>query len=131
MSSYQSNDEAIEEKLTSGDDFKELIGIRDYLIHELVGNRCSTCQMSKLRTGDTAALTKQLREVLERITVLRKARALEEAQKAGKVVGLAAIRSERGGGRDAGGATPPAPAPSKLGTKNARRRTRTRRDSGA
>ena len=130
MTNYQSSDEEIERKLTSGDDFEELIGIRDYLIHELVGNRCGACQMSKLRTGDTAALTKQLRDTLERITVLRKARELAEAQKAGKVVGLAAIRGERGGGRNAGKPASETPPPSKLGTKNAPRRTRSRRDSG-
>lgn len=125
-------DDEIEQKLVSEDELDELVGIRDYLIHELIGNRCGACQMSKLRTGDTAALTKQLRDVLERITVLRKARALEDAQKAGKVVGLAAIRGERDGGRDAAGKpAAPAPASSKLGTKNASRRTRTRRDSGA
>lgn len=129
MSTYR--DDEIEQKLVSEDELDELVGIRDYLIHELIGNRCSTCQMSKLRTGDTAALTKQLRDVLERITVLRKARELAEAQKSGKVVGLAAIRGERGGGRDAGKPAPETPAPSKLGTKSAPRRTRTRRDSGA
>lgn len=129
MSTYR--DEDIEKKLVSEDELDELVGIRDYLIHELIGNRCSSCHMSKLRTGDTAALTKQLRDVLERITVLRKARELVEAQKAGKVVGLAAIRGERGGGRDAGKPAAKTPPPSKLGTKAAARRTRSRRDTGA
>ena len=42
----------------------QLEAIRDYLAHELEGNRCSTCRMSQLRTGDTAALVLRLTAVL-------------------------------------------------------------------
>lgn len=45
----------------------KLIGLRDYVAHELEANRCSKCFNSQLRTGDTAALVLRLRAILEDI----------------------------------------------------------------
>lgn len=42
----------------------QLEAIRDYLAHELEGNRCNNCRMSQLRTGDTAALVLRLTGIL-------------------------------------------------------------------
>lgn len=46
---------------------EQLEAIRDFLTHELEGNRCNSCRMSQLRTGDTAALVLRLMKVLEEI----------------------------------------------------------------
>lgn len=51
--------------IKSGNRRDALIGLRDFLVHELEGHRCSKCQMSQLRTGDTAALVLRLTKVLE------------------------------------------------------------------
>jgi len=48
----------------------QLESIRDFLTHELEGNRCNNCRMSQLRTGDTAALVLRLMKVLEEIEAL-------------------------------------------------------------
>lgn len=45
----------------------KLIALRDYVAHELEGNRCKTCFNSKLRTGDTAALVLRLKTLLDDI----------------------------------------------------------------
>jgi hypothetical protein len=42
----------------------QLEAIRDYLAHELEGNRCNQCRISQLRTGDTAALVLRLTNIL-------------------------------------------------------------------
>lgn len=115
MNNY--SDEEIERMLRSDDELEALIGLRDYLVHELVGHRCPRCQSSQLRTGDTAALTLRFTQVRDRIEQLQAAR---KAQETGKVVGLAAIR----GGRAAGGTAPKDSASSRHGTKNAPRRSR-------
>lgn len=46
---------------------EQLEAIRDFLTHELEGNRCNSCRISQLRTGDTAALVLRLMKVLEEI----------------------------------------------------------------
>jgi hypothetical protein len=48
----------------------QLQAIRDYLAHELEGNRCNNCRMSQLRTGDTAALVLRLTNILKEIDEL-------------------------------------------------------------
>lgn len=60
----------VKEALESSDPRIYLTGLRDYLIHELTGNRCKACDMSKLRTGDTAALVMRLQNVLAEINGL-------------------------------------------------------------
>lgn len=58
------------EAVRTGDKRKSLLAIRDYLAHELEGNRCNRCSMSQLRTGDTAALVLRLTKVIEEIAEL-------------------------------------------------------------
>ena len=106
-------------KLSSDDPLEQAIGLRDYLIHELTVNRCPSCQASKLRTGDTAALVLRTKDTLETLVALRKQQALEDAANLGEVTGIAAIR----GKRSTGGAETPNPSPSQHGSKNAVRRT--------
>lgn len=60
----------LEEEVASGDRRRSLIALRDYLAHELEGNRCPSCYMSKLRTGDTAALVLRLTKVMEEIEAI-------------------------------------------------------------
>jgi hypothetical protein len=53
-----------------GDRRSQLTALRDYLAHELEGNRCNNCRMSQLRTGDTAALVLRLQNILKEIDEL-------------------------------------------------------------
>lgn len=62
----------LHEAVSSGDERRALEAIRDYLVHELEGNRCNSCNMSKLRTGDTAALVLRLTKVMEDIAAIPK-----------------------------------------------------------
>lgn len=48
----------------------KLVALRDFVAHELEGNRCTTCYNSKLRTGDTAALVLRLKAILDDIEAL-------------------------------------------------------------
>lgn len=48
----------------------KLIGLRDYVAHELEANRCKTCFNSQLRTGDTASLVLRLKSILDDIQAL-------------------------------------------------------------
>lgn len=112
--------EAIIEKLTSGDVEQELIGLRDYLIHELTVSRCTKCQASKLRTGDTAALVGKLQTALERIEEVRRDVRLQREAEAGEVTGVAAIRRRR---NDAGRPAAENPSSAGHGSKQGPRRT--------
>lgn len=49
---------------------QKLEALRDYVAHELEGNRCKTCSMSQLRTGDTASLVGKLKTLLDDIEAL-------------------------------------------------------------
>lgn len=83
-------DKNLTEEIESGDERRQLIALRDYVAHELEGNRCKTCEMSKLRTGDTAALVLRLQKIIEDIRELPIA-------KDGEVSSLDAIRNRRNG----------------------------------
>lgn len=71
-----SNDEEFEavdnlENIVKKGDYREsLIALRDYVAHELEGNRCRTCSMSQLRTGDTASLVLRLQKIIEDIRAI-------------------------------------------------------------
>lgn len=109
--------DAFEMAIASGDRRASLIAIREYLAHELGGHRCKACQMSQLRTGDTAALVLRLQKVLEEIEQM--------PASTGEVTQLDAIRARRNG--------TPAPqvaAPARLGTKSAPRQQGGRKPSG-
>lgn len=103
----------LSEAVKSGDRRKALLGIRDFLVHELEGHRCNKCQMSVLRTGDTASLVLRLIKVIEDLDKIPK----EDGEKSA----LAKIR-ERAGLHLV--PDPPAPAVDKIphGTKKAPRR---------
>lgn len=62
--------ENLEEAVKAKDRLTQLEAIRDFLAHELEGNRCKTCQASQLRAGETAALVLRLTKVLEEIALL-------------------------------------------------------------
>jgi hypothetical protein len=62
--------ENLEEAVKAKDRRVQLEAIRDFLAHELEGNRCKSCQASQLRAGETAALVLRLTKVLEEIAAL-------------------------------------------------------------
>ncbi len=111
-----SEDGNLIDAVKTGDTRKSLTAIRDYLAHELEGNRCRACQMSQLRTGDTAALVLRLTKVIEEIAALPPE---VPAIKDPKVVTLDDIRNRRASNR-ASETTNPASA--NHGTKSAPRR---------
>lgn len=61
------------EDVKSDDPREQWEALRDYLVHELKGNRCVQCQMSRLKEGATAALVLQLRQVLQSLQDLPQA----------------------------------------------------------
>ncbi len=60
----------LEHIVKQGDYRDSLIALRDYVAHELQGNRCNTCRMSQLRTGDTASLVLRLQKIIEDIRAI-------------------------------------------------------------
>jgi len=60
----------LENVVKKGDYRESLIALRDYVAHELEGNRCKTCSMSKLKTGDTASLVLRLQKIIEDIRAI-------------------------------------------------------------
>ena len=60
----------LQEAVATGDLRTSLVALRDYLANELEGSRCNTCQASRLRTGDQAALVLRLTDVIDRIEQL-------------------------------------------------------------
>lgn len=60
----------LENIVKQGDYRESLIALRDYVAHELQGNRCNTCRMSQLRTGDTASLVLRLQKIIEDIRAI-------------------------------------------------------------
>lgn len=60
----------LEDDMKSPDPRVQLLAVRDYLINELMVNRCKTCMSSKLRTGDQAALVLRLTTTLREISEL-------------------------------------------------------------
>lgn len=117
---------SLSDAIGSGDYRTSLTALRDYVAHELEGNRCKTCRMSQLRTGDTAALVLRLQKIIEDLKALPPEQDLEAEKKKG-VINLASIRNTRPSDRQAD--TPDTPR-ADLGTKNAARRQGGRRKSG-
>ncbi|MGW6255421.1 hypothetical protein [Streptomyces sp. NPDC055085] len=70
----------IVDEVRSGDHRRSLIALRDYVAHELEGNRCSKCAMSQLRTGDTAALVLRLQKLIEDIQALKDPKAESQSE---------------------------------------------------
>lgn len=67
---YFAERDSIEQAVKKGSYRDKLIALRDYVAHELEGNRCKTCSMSQLRTGDTAALVLRLKSLLDDIEAI-------------------------------------------------------------
>lgn len=93
---------ALVREVQSGDMRRALVAIRDYVVHELDGNRCPKCAMSQLKTGDTASLVLRLQKVLEEIESIKAAAEVEQKQVEQKQsgTGLAGIRQLRAVGQD-------------------------------
>lgn len=62
--------QSVEQAMKEGTYRDKLIALRDYVAHELEGNRCKTCFMSQLRTGDTASLVAKLKGLLDDIEAI-------------------------------------------------------------
>lgn len=101
------------DEVHSEDMVRSLEALLGYVVHELEGNRCKTCQMSQLRTGDTAALVLRAQKLLEDISALK-----PTAKSAEGVLSLDDIRNRRNASR---GSIPKVDDISKLGTKAATR----------
>jgi hypothetical protein len=100
----------------------QLDAVRDYLAHELEGNRCKSCRVSQLRTGDQAALVLRLTTVLDAIAALPP----EQTGEQEGVTSLASIRDRRSNSRPPG---PEDSASTPLGAKQSPRRQGGRRKS--
>lgn len=111
----------LESALKSGDFREQLIAIRDVLIHELTGHRCPKCEMSMMRTGETAALALRLTKTIEMIAALPDPNAGGEEQDE-----LAKLRTLHAAG---GVSDPEDRPPSRHGTKAGERRQGGRRPS--
>ena len=85
-------------EVQSGDMRRALTAIRDYVVHELDGNRCPKCAMSQLKTGDTASLVLRLQKILEEIAALPVEKTGDEPEE--ELTGLARIRALRAVGDD-------------------------------
>jgi hypothetical protein len=81
----------------------KLIGLRDYVAHELEANRCKTCFNSQLRTGDTAALVLRLRAILEDIE------GIPDPNVEGEVDDLEQLRKRKSSRAPASPDSPPSP----------------------
>lgn len=114
------------DEIATGETRRSLIALRDYVAHELEGNRCTKCAMSQLRTGDTASLVLRLQKIIEDIAALP-AEQDPEADAAKGVVNLATIRNRHADDR---GADSSIAVSAQLGTKGAPRRGGSRRKSG-
>lgn len=108
-------------EVVSGDHLRALNALLRYVIHELEGNRCHACEMSKLRTGDTAALVLRAQKLIEEITALQP----DEVDEGGGL-SLAEILNRRDSPRIS---NPAVDDDSQLGTKAAPRRQGGRRPS--
>lgn len=105
----------------SGDMRTALEALRDILAHEIQGNRCKTCQMTQMRTGEFSSLALRLQKVLEDLQALP-ARANPSESLPEGVTSLESIRDRRPSAdpdRLTGTESPPHAA---HGTKNAERR---------
>ncbi|GGR52008.1 hypothetical protein [Streptomyces roseolus] len=60
----------LEEVVKRGDYRESLIAMRDFVAHELEGNRCKTCYMTQMRTGELSALVLRLQKLIEDIAAI-------------------------------------------------------------
>lgn len=105
------------EVAVKGDRRAQLESIRDYVAHQLEGELCNNCLMSRLRTGDQASLILRLQTVLAELDALPSGEA--EQSKLGSIRSLRAVEDigappvsgksamRRTGSRKAGGGRHP------------------------
>ncbi|GHG09763.1 hypothetical protein [Streptomyces hydrogenans] len=62
----------LEEVVKRGDYLESLVAMRDFVAHELEGNRCKTCHMAQMRTGEVSALVLRLQKLIEDIAAASK-----------------------------------------------------------
>lgn len=105
----------LEDAIATGDRRTSLVALREFLAHELNGQRCKSCAMSQLRTGDTAALVLRLTKVMEEIDSLP----VDTGE-------LSPLEKLRGGLQ----LVPPAEEREPKGTKNAKRQQGGRHPKG-
>ncbi len=105
-------------EIESGDKRRSLTAMRDYIAHELDGNRCHSCEMSRLKTGDQASLLLRLQQIIEE---------LDKSKPIVRAKGVSSLANITGGRAAIGLSSPPVDDDSKLGTKNAPRRQGGRR----
>jgi hypothetical protein len=110
----------------SGSTRRALVALRDILAHEIEGNRCKTCRMTQMRTGELSALALRFQKVIEDLEALPDDEQPDKPVPEG-VTSLASIRNRRPSN---GVATSPDPARPNLGTKSAPRRQGGRKRSG-
>jgi hypothetical protein len=88
--------ESIAEVFAREDTLDSLIALRQFIAHELDGNRCKTCHMSQLKTGDQASLLLRAQKIIEDIETLRRTKAPVNDQKLPEgVTSLASIKQLR------------------------------------
>lgn len=110
----------ISDVVSGGDRHESLRVMRDFVAHELDGNRCSKCHMSQMRTGDIASLILRLQKIIEDIDEIERAAKKTETAVVKGVTNLASIRNRRA---TAGSPDTPDTDNSKLGTKAGTRRS--------
>ncbi|USC17029.1 hypothetical protein [Rhodococcus sp. 11-3] len=87
MSDTEYEDGPLRRAMESGDRREELVGLRDFIIHQLEGTACSSCSLSRLKAGEQAALILRLQQITEAIAAIPK--------ETGEVTGVAKFRNER------------------------------------
>lgn len=60
----------LEEVVKRGDYRESLMAMRDFVAHELEGNRCKNCYMTQMRTGELSALVLRLQKLIEDIAAI-------------------------------------------------------------
>lgn len=60
----------LEEIVRKGDYRDSLVAMRDFVAHELEGNRCKQCHMTQMRTGELSALVLRLQKLIEDIAAI-------------------------------------------------------------
>jgi hypothetical protein len=58
------------DEIRSNDHRRQLVAMRDLMAQELDGNRCRSCQMLQMRSGEIAALVLRLQKVIEELKAL-------------------------------------------------------------
>jgi predicted RNase H-like HicB family nuclease len=96
----------LEEVVKKGDTRESLIAMRDFVAHELEGNRCKMCHMAQMRTGELSALVLRLQKLIEDIAAIPDPNAGEEVDE------LEQLRNRKSASTPGANAAAPPPATS-------------------